>query len=65
MSLREFLNRGMAAQKAVDGAVKAAQPKTPRCPECNRRLGSQHLPSCHRQGLVTPTSDYRDRAEER
>ena len=34
-----------------------------RCSECNRREGSQHRPSCHRQGLVTSASDYRDRKE--
>lgn len=33
----------------------------PRCSDCKMPLGAQHSPSCHRQGLVTETSDYRDR----
>jgi len=35
-------------------------PMAIRCSECNRREGSQHRPSCHRQGVVTSASDYRD-----
>ncbi len=29
------------------------------CTECHSIVGLQHKPSCHRQGLVTPTLDYR------
>jgi hypothetical protein len=32
-----------------------------RCSDCGNPAGSQHKPSCHRQGLVTSASDYRDR----
>lgn len=34
---------------------------TPRlltCTDCGVSAGGQHKPSCHRQGLVTATSDY-------
>jgi hypothetical protein len=37
------------------------EPIPSRCTDCKEPLGAQHLPSCHRQGLVTATSDYRDR----
>ncbi len=30
------------------------------CSECGRVSGEQHRPYCHRQGIVTPASDYRD-----
>ena len=29
-----------------------------RCSDCHREYGEQHLPHCHRQGLVTSASDY-------
>ena len=29
-----------------------------RCSDCKQRAGSQHRPSCHRQGLVTGDSHY-------
>lgn len=32
-----------------------------RCSDCKVAAGGQHKPSCHRQGLVTTTSDYRER----
>lgn len=28
------------------------------CTDCKRFEGDQHKPSCHRQGIVTATSDY-------
>lgn len=31
------------------------------CTDCKQRFGKQHLPHCHRQGLVTAMSDYRDK----
>jgi NADH pyrophosphatase NudC (nudix superfamily) len=32
-----------------------------RCSDCAMPAGSQHRPGCHRQGIVTRESDYRDR----
>lgn len=34
-----------------------------RCSDCKVRAadGNQHKPSCHRAGLVTATSDYREK----
>jgi len=29
-----------------------------RCSDCHQPFGSQHRPSCHRQGMVTSASDY-------
>lgn len=31
---------------------------TPFCTDCHKPVGSQHRPSCHRQGLVTSASVY-------
>jgi hypothetical protein len=31
-----------------------------RCSDCGESGGAQHRPSCHRQGLVTAASDYRE-----
>ena len=36
-------------------------PATWYCTDCKRPAGSQHRPSCHRQGIVTEASDYQDR----
>ena len=36
-----------------------------RCSDCKRPEGEQHQPGCHRQGVVTSESDYRDRGGER
>lgn len=33
-------------------------PPVPRCSDCKVPVGGQHRPSCHRQGMVTPDSDY-------
>lgn len=32
-----------------------------RCSDCQGLIGDQHKPSCHRQGLITGTSDYEAR----
>jgi hypothetical protein len=34
-----------------------------RCSDCRQTFGKQHLPHCHRQGIVTTASDYRDRRD--
>lgn len=31
-----------------------------RCSDCKQPAGKQHKPGCHRQGIVTSESDYRD-----
>jgi hypothetical protein len=40
----------------IEAAAGAARP---RCSDCGLAVGEQHRPSCHRQGMVTPASDYR------
>jgi hypothetical protein len=53
------------AREAVMGreatAIVTDMVKTMRCSDCEMLVGTQHRPGCHRQGLVTETSDYRDR----
>lgn len=53
-----FRNKLEPAIKKALGLSRSAGDAI-RCSECRQLKGSQHKPSCHRQGVVSEASDYR------